>query len=217
MWLGDRLPLLSSVAPKRRRSPVKRETQTRAGGVLSTPSLYVKRKHEMCCPPNLRSHRTRTVHRSQSGRGKPPRSRQSRTTRLTPPLPSCTRRPCSPYSPSYVSPPPSSSSCRHPPALYEGSGFGCTVFVCCTMSWRGVTTSSCWMSTAVGAVLTRWRLGWGETTCSPEQVVAPISHPYERGGNARRLFFVAWDRPRPSKPPTNTLVRWWCWRQLVIC
>jgi len=98
---GRRLPLLLSVAPKRRGSPVKHETRTRTGGVLSTPSLYVKRKHEMCSPPNLHSHQTWTAHQSQSGRGKPPRSRQSRTTHLTPPSPSCTHRPCSPYSPSY--------------------------------------------------------------------------------------------------------------------
>jgi len=38
--------------------------------------------------------------------------------------------------------------------------------------------------------------------------VAPISHPYDRGGDVRRLFFVAWDRPRQPKTPTSMLVRW---------
>ena len=38
--------------------------------------------------------------------------------------------------------------------------------------------------------------------------MAPISHPYDRGGDVQRLFFVAWDRPRQMKTPTSTLVRW---------
>jgi len=54
-----------------------------------------------------------------------------------------------------------------------------------------------------------------ETTCSLEQVVAPISHSYEKGEGMRRLFFVAQDRRRQVKPMHRHVDVGWCW-QLVI-
>ena len=40
-----------------------------------------------------------------------------------------------------------------------------------------------------------------------EEVVL-ISHPYNRGGDVQRLFFVARDCPRQMKTPTSMFVRW---------
>jgi len=43
----------------------------------------------------------------------------------------------------------------------------------------------------VGGLDAMMELDEGRTTCSLEQVVAPISHSYKKGEGMRRLFFVA--------------------------
>jgi len=40
--------------------------------------------------------------------------------------------------------------------------------------------------------------------------VAPISHPYDRGGNVRRLFFVDWDRQLKTTHQHVGEVGWCC-------
>jgi len=41
----------------------------------------------------------------------------------------------------------------------------------------------------------------GNTTCQLAQAVAPISHPYERGGVCRWLFFTLQDVGVDREPP----------------
>jgi len=65
---------------------------------------------------------------------------------------------------------------------------------------RGVAACHCFVMT----------MGWkGKPRAQLARVVAPPSHPCERGGGTRRLAFVVHRRPRWSKStPHITVVKW---------